>query len=197
MFHVIMNDVLILTSFFFFGLLFILSALWILVPAFYGLPSRPTHPNRIRKALKLANLQPDEILYDLGSGDGRVLIIAAREFDAKAVGVEIGPVQHAFSWLRVLYNGIRHRVRIEAGNFYKSDVREADVVFIYATSTEVAKLASHLEKQMKPGSRVVSISADFPEWEPSMFDEHELIFIYEMPPKPGSWTTYLLKNAKE
>ena len=197
MFHVIMNDVLILTSFFFFGLLFILSALWILVPAFYGLPSRPTHPNRIRKALKLANLQPDEILYDLGSGDGRVLIIAAREFEAQAVGIEIGPVQRAFSWLRVLYNGASQKIRIEAGNFYKADVRDADVVFIYATSTEVAKLAPHLEKQMKPGSRVVSISADFPEWEPSMFDEHELIFIYEMPPKPGSWTTYLLKNAKE
>jgi ribosomal protein L11 methylase PrmA len=162
----------------------------------YGLPSRPTNPNRVRKALKLANLKPDEVLYDLGSGDGRVLIIAAREFGAKAVGVEIGPVQRAFSLLKVLYNGVSDRVRVEAGNFYKSDVRAADVVFIYATSTEVAKLASHLETQMKPGSRVISISADFPEWEPSLFDEQGLIFVYEMPPKPGSWTTYLLKNTK-
>jgi cyclopropane fatty-acyl-phospholipid synthase-like methyltransferase len=103
--------------------------------------------------LKLANLKPDEVLYDLGSGDGRVLIIAAREFGARAVGIEIGPVQRAFSWLKVLYNGVNDRVRIEAGNFYTSNVRNADVVFIYATSTEVAKLASHLEKQMKPGSR--------------------------------------------
>ena len=191
-----MTDILILVSFFFFILLFVIGLLWILVPAMYGLPSRPTNPNRIRKALKLANLKPDEVLYDLGSGDGRVLIIAAREFGAKAVGVEIGPVQRAFSWLKVLYNGVSDRVRVEAGNFYKSDVRAADVVFIYATSTEVAKLASHLETQMKPGSRVISISADFPEWEPSLFDEQGLIFVYEMPPKPGSWTTYLLKNTK-
>ena len=191
-----MTDILTLILFFFFILLFVIGLLWILVPAMYGLPSRPTNPNRIRKALKLANLKPDEVLYDLGSGDGRVLIIAAREFGAKAVGVEIGPVQRAFSWLKVLYNGVSDRVRVEAGNFYKSDVRAADVVFIYATSTEVAKLASHLEGQMKSGSRVISISADFPEWEPSLFDEKGLIFVYEMPPKPGSWTTYLLKNTK-
>ena len=57
------------------------------------------------------------------------------------------------------------------------------------------KLASYLEKQMKLGSRVVSISADFPEWEPSTFDEHDLIFVYEMPPKPGSLISYLLKNS--
>ena len=191
-----MTDILTLVAFFFFIILFIVGLLWVLVPAMYGLPSRPTHPERIRVALQLANLKADELLYDLGSGDGRVLAIAAREFGAKAVGIEIGPAQRAFSRLAALYNGVSDRVRIEAGNFYKSDVRNADVVFIYATSTEVAKLASLLEKQMKPGSRVVSISADFPEWEPSDFDEQGLIFVYEMPPKQGSWTTYLLKNTK-
>ena len=191
-----MTDILTLVAFFFFIILFIVGLLWVLIPAMYGLPSRPTHPERIRVALQLANLKADELLYDLGSGDGRVLAIAAREFGAKAVGIEIGPAQRAFSRLAALYNGVSDRVRIEAGNFYKSDVRNADVVFIYATSTEVAKLASLLEKQMKPGSRVVSISADFPEWEPSDFDEQGLIFVYEMPPKQGSWTTYLLKNSK-
>ena len=196
MFRNIMTDILILAAFFFFIALFIIGLLWVLIPAMYGLPSRPTHPDRIRAALRLANLKADETLYDLGSGDGRVLIIAAREFGAKAVGMEIGPVQRLLSRLAALYNGVSDRVRIEAWNFYKSDVRQADVVFIYATSTEVAKLASHLEKQMKPGSRVVSISADFPEWEPSGFDEERLIFVYEMPPKAGSWTTYLLKHEK-
>lgn len=197
MFRNIMTDILILAVYIFSVILVVFGLLWLLVPAIYGLPSRPTNPNRIRAALKLANLKPDEVLYDLGSGDGRVLIIAAREFGAKAVGIEIGPVQRVVSWVKVLYNGISDQVRVEAGNFYKSDVRDADVVFIYATSTEVAKLASHLEKQMKPGSRVVSISADFPEWEPSTFDDHDLIFVYDMPPKEGSLTTYMLKNSKE
>jgi SAM-dependent methyltransferase len=195
MFQGIMIDILVLVVYFFFILLFIIGLLWVLVPAMYGLPSRPTHPDRIRAALKLADLKEGETLYDLGCGDGRVLVIAAREFGAKAVGIEIGPVQRFVSRVAAKNNGVSDRVRIEAGNFYKSNVRDADVVFLYATSTEVAKLASHLEGQMKPGSRVVSISADFPEWEPNDFDEDKLIFLYQMPPKPGSWTTYLLKKT--
>jgi SAM-dependent methyltransferase len=195
MFQDIMTNFLVLFLFVLSIILFLIGLLWMLVPALYGLPSRPTGLNRIRQALKLVNLQPDEVLYDLGSGDGRVLIIAAREFGARAVGIEIGPVQRVFSWVKVRRSGIRHKVRIEAGNFYKADLREADVVFVYATSKEVVKLASHLERQMKPGSRLVSISADFPEWEPSVFDERDLIFVYEMPPKRGSLMTYLLKKA--
>lgn len=178
-------------------IIFILVLLWILIPAFYGLPSRPTKPDRIRKALQLVNLQPDEVLYDLGAGDGRVPLIAAKEFGAKAVGIEVGPVQCALIWLRVVASGFSKKIQIQWGNFFKADLSKADVVYIYATSTEVAKLAPYLEKQMKPGSRVVSISADFPEWEPSTFDDHDLIFAYEMPPQTGSLTTYMLKNVKE
>jgi hypothetical protein len=177
-------------------LLFIIGLLWILVPALYGLPSRPTKPDRIRKALKLVGLKQNEILYDLGAGDGRVLLIAAKEFDAKAVGIEIGPVQCALIWLRMTAGGLSDKIKIQWGNFFKTNLSEADVVYIYATSTEVTKLAPYLEKQMKPGSRVVSISADFPEWEPSTFDDRDLVFVYEMPPKEGSLTTYMLKWAK-
>jgi len=177
-------------------LIFILALLWILVPAFYGLPSKPTKPDRIRKALQLVNLQPGEVLYDLGAGDGRVLLIAAKEFGAKAIGLEVGPVQCLLIWLRIVMGGLRERAQIRLSNFYKADLRDADVVYIYATSQEVMKIAPHLAKQMKPGSQVVSISADFPEWEPSTFDDRELIFVYDMPPKAGNLTTYMLKNTK-
>jgi len=177
-------------------LLFLLVLLWILVPAFYGLPSKPTKPDRIRKALHLVDLKQNETLYDLGAGDGRVLLIAAKEFSAKAVGIEVGPTQCLLIWLRIVMSGLGDRVQIKLENFYKADLSGADVVFIYATSQELTKLASHLAKQMKPGSRLVSISADFPEWEPSAFDGESLIFSYEMPPKEGSLTTYMLKEAE-
>ncbi len=59
-------------------LLFLLALLWIIIPAFYGLPSKPTKPDRIRKALQLVKLELGEVLYDLGAGDGRVLFIAAK-----------------------------------------------------------------------------------------------------------------------
>ena len=187
----------VLAAFWLSVLVFVLVLLWILVPALYGLPPVPTRPERIRKALELANLQPEETLYDLGAGDGRVLLIAARDFHAKAVGLEIGPVQCALIWLRAATSGLGDQVKVHWANFYKADLSGADVVFVYATSKEIAKLAPHLEKQMKRGARLVSISADFREWEPSALDEHDLIFVYEMPPVRGSMMSYMLKKAKE
>jgi len=176
-------------------LLFIIGLLWILIPALYGLPPVPTRPERIQKALKLANLQPNETLYDLGAGDGRVLLIAARDFDAQAIGIEIGPIQCALIWLRAVANGYTRQIQVRWENFYKADLKDADVVFVYATSKEVMKLAPHLETQMKRGSRVVSISADFPEWEPTVLDEQNLIFIYEIPPTKGNVVTYLARRS--
>lgn len=170
--------------------------LWFYVPAIYGLPSVPTKPERIRNALKMANLQPNKVLYDLGAGDGRVLFMAAREFGAQAIGIEVGPIQCAWIWLRTTAGGLGSQIQVRWGNFYKADLRAADVVFLYATSKEVAKLAPHLEGQMKKGARLVAISADFPEWEPSLFDDRDLIFVYEMPPTKGSLTSYMLKRAK-
>jgi SAM-dependent methyltransferase len=175
--------------------LFGLALLWFLVPAFYGLPSKPTRLGRIRKALKLAGLKAGETLYDLGAGDGRVLFIAAREFGAKAVGIEVAPVQLLYVWLKILLGGQRERVQVRWGNFYRADLSHADVVFIYATLHELMKLAPHLQKMMRAGTRLVSIAADVPEWEPSLFDEENLIFVYEMPPREGSLTTYLIKQA--
>ncbi len=196
MFRVITINMITIISLIFFVFIFCIALLWILVPAFYGLPSVPTKPERIRKALKLVNLQPDEVLYDLGAGDGRVLLIAAREFGALPTGLEVGPVQCALIWLRIVSSGLADRIKIRWGNFFKADLKDADVVYVYATSREVLKLAPFLQKQMKTGSRVVSISADFPEWQPSTIDEHDLIFVYTMPPKPGNITTYLLDKSK-
>jgi precorrin-6B methylase 2 len=195
MFRVITISMIILFFFGFFLFLFVLALLWILIPALYGLPSIPTKPDRIRQALKLANLQPNETLYDLGAGDGRVLLIAAGEFGAKAVGIEVGPIQCAVIWLRAIASGFSDKIEIRWGNYLNTDLSAADVVFLYATSQEVLKLAPLLEKQLKPGARVVSISADFHEWEPSNFDEHDLIFVYDMPPKRGSLATYLLHKT--
>jgi hypothetical protein len=165
------------------GLILLLAlGLWILVPSFYGLPWIPTREKRIRKALGLAKLQPNEILYDLGAGDGRVLIMAAEEFGSKAIGIEIGPVQCLLGWLRILFSGSRHKVRMRCGSFYKADISKADVVFVYATSSQTSRLLPLLERQLRPGARVVSIAADFPDWQPNIVDRELLIFVYEMPP---------------
>jgi precorrin-6B methylase 2 len=187
---------LILLSLLFATLIFLLALLWIMVPAFFGPPSVPTKANRIRNALQLAGLKSNEMLYDLGAGDGRVLLIAAREFEARATGIEIGPVQCALIYLRAAASGFGNKIKVKWGNYLNADLNDADVIFLYATSKEVSKLAEHLKQQMKTGARLVSISADFPEWQPTEMDQRNLIFVYVMPPKPGSIATYLMEHAK-
>lgn len=157
----------------------IIAALYFLIPPFFGPPSVPTRHERIRKALQLARLQPDEILYDLGAGDGRVLVIAAKEFNARAVGIEIGPVQCAFSWGNTLWNRVSSKVKIEARNFYQADLSEADVVFAYLTSDQANRLQEKLKKELKSSARVVTISFNFPDWQHAHLDREELIFLYE------------------
>jgi len=163
-------------------LILLIALLWILVPALHGLPPIATQHERIRAALKMAELRPGELLYDLGSGHGRVLVMAAKEFDARAVGLEVGPVQCVIARLNALYNGVSSRIRVETKNFYKANINQADVVFAYLTSKQAARLQTQLERQLKRGTRVVTISFDFPEWKPSKMDRERLIFLYHMPP---------------
>jgi hypothetical protein len=160
-------------------LVIVTGVLWILIPALYGLPPVSTRRERIRRALELANLQPGEIFYDLGSGHGRALVMAAKEFGASAVGVEIGPVQCAVSRVNALLNRVSAQVRIEAGDFFRADLSHADVVYAYLTSPYAARLQEKLGSELKSGARVVTISFDLPGWQPAFFDRENLIFLYE------------------
>jgi len=160
-------------------LIILVALLWILVPAIYGLPPVSTRRERIRRALKLADLQPGERFYDLGSGHGRVLVMAVKEFGVSAVGVEIGPVQCAVSRVNALWNGVSSRVRIEMGNFYRADLSQADVVFAYLTSKYAIRLQEKLERELQSGARIVTISFDLPGWQPAFFDRENLIFLYK------------------
>lgn len=161
------------------SLILTIALLYVLVPAWYGLPPISTHPHRIRKALKLANLQPNETLYDLGCGHGQVLVIAAKEFGANAVGIEVGPVQCVISWGNCLRSGVRSKVRIEAGNFFKGNLKEADVVFAYLTSEFGERLEEKLLAELKTNARVVTVAFELPTWEPIVFEREGLIWVYK------------------
>ncbi len=163
------------------GLAFLLvAALWLVIPALYGTPWVPTREARIRRALQMAKLKPGETLYDLGAGDGRVSLMAAKEFGARAVGIEVGPAQWALGVMRIWLSGNRHKVQLRCGNFYRADLSAADVVFVYLTSSQTTRLQDKLEQELRPGARVVSVAADFPGWQPVQVDRESVIFLYQM-----------------
>jgi SAM-dependent methyltransferase len=172
----------------------ILAGLWIVIPRLYGLPATPARRIVVRRALQLAQVQPGEIVYDLGAGDGRALVIAAQEFGARATGIEIEPVHCAVAWLRALFGGVIHQVSIRRGDLLKADYRDADVVFLYLTPAFVERVRPHLERQLHPGARIVSLSFNLAGWRPSDIDVGHLIFLYHMPPQPGSIEDCLLAN---
>lgn len=187
---------LLLIAAYFIAFLFVLYGLWMLLPRLHGLPWVPTRKTRIRKGLEMAKLQPDELLYDLGAGDGRVLFLAAEEFGARAIGIEAAWMQYIYTLGRIFLNGQQAKIGVRRENFYQADVSNADVVFAFFTSREVAKIQEHLKNQMKPGSRLVAVSADFPLWKPVDFYEQELIFVYEMPPQEGGLIAYLAEQEE-
>jgi SAM-dependent methyltransferase len=105
--------------------------------------------------LKLANVQPGEVVFDLGSGDGRICITAAKKYQARAYGYEIDPDRVKESLANVKKNKVEHLVTIERRDIFKLDLSGADVVTLWLLPALNAKLIPQLEK-MKPGSRIVS-----------------------------------------
>src|ERR1700735_2840732 len=142
----------------------------------------------VDRMLELADLKPGEKLYDLGSGDGRVLITAVVRFKAKAVGVEISDNLVDSTNARIRRLGLDNNAQVIHGNFLDVDLSPANVVTLYLATDANELLRPHLEKYLKNGSRVVSHEYAMPGWKPKLVDKDperhgHTIYLYEMPPK--------------
>ena len=149
------------------SLLYFLSAVG---PLFFGAPWVPMPVAVARRMLQLAKVQPGETVYDLGSGDGRVLIVAAREFGASGVGVEIEPLRACLSLFTVYLLGLYPHARVLRANFYDVDLRDADVVTLYLLPKAAARLAPKLQRELKPGARVATLTYHLLDWAPTTQD---------------------------
>lgn len=141
----------------------------------------------IDRMLEIANLKPGETLYDLGCGDGRILITAVRKYNVKAVGVEISPKLVARATASIQKAGLQSQAHVIQGDVLTIDPQGADVVTLYLDTKLNERLRPHLEKSLKAGARVVSHDYPVPGWKPSKVEEaessqHHLIYLYEMPP---------------
>jgi SAM-dependent methyltransferase len=144
-------------------------------------------PTRVvDRMLELANIKPGETVYDLGCGDGRILIAAVEKYKAKAVGVEISPKVVAQARTQIQKEGITGQARVIEGDLLETDLSGADVVTIYLTTSFNEQLRPRLEKYLKPGARVVSHDYAMPGWKPVKVDvadgQKHKIYLYEMPP---------------
>lgn len=142
-------------------LLLIVGFLFLLLSMFWP-PDSPwapwwkTNKKVARAACKLANISSKDVVYELGSGDGTFLFVAAKEFGAKGVGIEIDPLRFVLSTLMIHIIRVQDRVRILRKNFFDVDISPASVVFVYLVPKALEKLKPKLLKELKKGTLLIS-----------------------------------------
>ncbi len=150
-------------------------------------PYVPSPQEIVEKMLEAAEVKPGELVYDLGSGDGRVIITAAKKFKARSVGVEISPRLVKEARERIKREGLEDRCRVIQGDLREVDLSDADVVVLYLLTSSNELLRPRLERSLKPGARVVSHDFEIREWNPVRVVQAEAhgrihsIYVYEWP----------------
>jgi ubiquinone/menaquinone biosynthesis C-methylase UbiE len=129
-------------------------------------PYYPTPELVVEKMLELGGLRPGERMFDLGSGDGRIVIMAAQKYKADATGVEIDADLYKQSTEKIHKLGLQSRARIIHGDILKQDYSSADLVTVYLLPSSNEKVRPILEKQLKKGARVVCHDFTIPGWTP-------------------------------
>lgn len=153
-------------------------------------PFVPSPQPIVERMLELASVKPGETVFDLGCGDGRVLVTAAQRYKAKAVGIEISEKLVDDATARIAKLGLQDQAKVLKGDIREADLTGADVVVMYLLTGTNEQIRPRLEKFLKPGARVVSYSYAVPGWKPSRVDRTDErhghpIYLYEMPPAPA------------
>ncbi len=145
----------------------------------------PTRDTVVNAMLKLAKVEPDDVVYDLGSGDGRIVIAAAKNFGARGVGIDIDPQRISESNVNAKKAEVTNKVEFIEADLFKSDFREATVVTLYLLSHLNERLKPILLKQLKPGTRIVSHAFDMGDWKPDRveFVDGTTIYLWTIPKK--------------
>lgn len=150
----------------------------------------PTPQIVVEAMLKLAEVKENDLVYDLGCGDGRFVITAAKKFGARGVGVDIDPVRVEESTRSAGEQGVSNRVRFLEGDLFETDIREATVITLYLLTELNLKLRPKLLSELKPGSRVVSYAFGMGDWKPDRegIDRGDGYYCWVIPAKvAGTW----------
>lgn len=147
----------------------------------------PSSDAVVTAMLKLAGVKKGDVVYDLGCGDGRIVIAAAREFGARGVGIDIDPQRIDESNANAKKAGVTKMVTFREEDLFEANISDATVVTLFLWPSVNMKLRPKLLKELKPGTRVVSHSHDMGDWEP---DKREIVegarlFLWTIPARRG------------
>ena len=129
-------------------------------------PYVPTTEQAVQAMLKLADLKKTDVVYDLGCGDGRIVIAAANKYGARGVGIDINPVRINEAKANAKKAGVESLVRFEENDLFQADIHEASVVTLFLLADINLKLRPRLLRELKPGTRIISNTFDMGDWKP-------------------------------
>lgn len=156
----------------------------------YGgdVPYVPTPYDVVEEMLKLAGVKKGDVVYDLGCGDGRIVVMAAQKFGARGVGIDINPERIQEANENAAKAGVTDRVKFIQQNLFDADIREATVVTLYLLPSVNLKLRPKLQEQLRPGARVVSHSFDMGDWKPDKEVEFNgrKLYLWVIKPQPAN-----------
>ena len=134
-------------------------------------PYVPTSPETVAAMLKLAGVTKNDLVIDLGCGDGRIVIAAAKEYGAHGIGVDIDPDRIKEANQNARKEGVANLVEFRQGDLFDADIRKATVVALYLLPSVNMKLRPKLWRELKPGTSVVSHTFDMEDWKPEKVEE--------------------------
>jgi len=145
----------------------------------------PTPQEVVEDMLRLANVRKGDILYDLGSGDGRIAVTAAKKYGIRAVGIDIDPERIREANANAGKAGVTRLVQFRQEDLFKADFKEATVVTLYLLPDLNVKLRPRLWNELKPGTRIVSHQFEMGGWKPEkkLESNGHSIYLWTVPPK--------------
>jgi tRNA A58 N-methylase Trm61 len=153
-------------------------------------PFVPTPPDVVDRMLTLAGVTNRDVVYDLGCGDGRIVIAAATKLGARGVGVDIDPARVAEAQRNAAAAGVGHLVAFRVEDVMTTDVSEATVVTLYLLASQNVALRPKLTQQLRPGARVVSHNFAMGDWQPDVVDTFvdagkwpRTLYLWRIPPR--------------
>jgi SAM-dependent methyltransferase len=149
----------------------------------------PTSEPVVYEMLQLAKVTRDDVVYDLGSGDGRIVILAAQKYGARGVGIELDPRLVAISRQTARETGLDDRVTFIEGDLFAADLSRATVVTLYLSTAVNRDLEPKLRRELKPGARIVSHQFPIGRWVPDRTlrsrDDGTTLYLWIVPPSQG------------
>lgn len=145
----------------------------------------PTPPEVVDEMLRLAEIKKGDVLYDLGCGDGRIVIAAAKKYGIRAVGIDIDPERIKQAEENARAAGVEKLVKFRQEDLFEADIREATVVTLYLLESLNKRLRPKLFSDLKPGARIVSHAFGMGEWEPEMKSnvDGRMVYLWRIPPE--------------